>query len=544
MSPNRRVLSNVFCLVFAAATCGAPVARAQFYDPVVRSADLESDVARSPRLLGMGGLSLVIPDRDNHLTLWDFAGSPLGIFAEDTVGTLDLRPETGSVSGTHDSPLTGLGRQDLAGRVTSLQFEGFYRDRRGLAYGAVGTVNSVRRDTPYSQDLELRRAVGLPEVMPILNGIVPHFGSGKLRYALRMRFGGEHQKDEYRTITRNANGDFLSLDGTTVTPPYFFVPDEYRVNTSGLGAGLSYPVGGRSTLALGLDTYEQRIKGSNTGDRYSAERREKRPYNVGQASLVGRLGDAVEYGVDGRGWLSKSEETWYFTISAGVGAIPLTGRGKLLERKERGSSLNSRVRIHSGNFELGGNLWTRATRTEITPPDASDLTSLNHFLNEVYARQNADTLAKPDSVVASQARQYAMGYGVGASLRMKRGIVGVEYHWSRDLYMQQLETVGPGMVAGPRALAWDVRSGLEYECSPVVTGRVGYAYRWWDQDDYVRLNEFKGHSASLGLGVHPPGTSWSFEGGWTLGWNVADFGDPTGQRGTRQMLATQIHWGF
>jgi len=381
-------------------------------------------------------------------------------------------------------------------------------------------------------------------VMPILNGILPHLGGRKLRYALRMRFGGEHQVDQYRTYTDNAYGQYISLDGITVPAPAFFEPDEYRVNTTGYGGGLSYPVGSHSTVALGIDTYEQRIKGSNNSDRYSAEQREKRPYTVGQATMVGHLGSAVEYGIDGRGWLSQSERSWYFTISAGVGATPLTGRGKLLERRERGSSLNSRVRIHAGNFELGGNLWTRATRIEILPPGPTDLTSFNRFLNIVYLRQGADTLAKPDSVVATKTRQYAMGFGGGASMKFRRGIVGVEYHWSRDLGMRELEATGLNFVPGPRAIAWDVRTGLEYQCTPVVSSRVGYGYRWWDQDDYTHLNEFKGNSVSLGLGIRPQGTSWWFESGWTFGWNQPDFGNPLGEHGTRQLLATQVHWEF
>ncbi len=544
MSPNRRVLSNVLVLLFAAATCGVPVARAQFYDPVVQSIDLTSDVWRSPRLVGMGGLSLVIPDRDNRITLWDFARSPLGVFAEDTVGTVDLRPETGSVSGAHLIEGAPGERQDLAGRMSSMQFESFYRDDHGTAYGAAGVLNSVRRDTPYGDDIELRRSVGLPEVMPILNGILPHLGHGKIRYALRMRFGGEHLVDQYRTYVTNANGEYISLDGITLNAPAFFDPDEYRVNTSGIGGGLSYPVGSRSTLALGLDTYEQRIKGSNNGDRYSAEQRERRPYTVGQASLVGRLGDAIEFGVDGHGWLSRSERSWYFTISAGVGAVPLTGRGKLLERKERGSSLNTRARFHSGNFELGARAWTRATKVEVLPPDATDLTSFNRFLNVVYLRQGADTLAKPDSVVASETRDYAVGFGGGASMKFRRGIVGVEYHWSRDVVLRQLDATGPDLLAGPKAITWDIRSGLEYRCTPTISGRLGYGYRWWDQDDFTHLNEFKGHSVSLGMGVRPPGTSWRFESGWTFGWNQPDFGNPLGEHGTRQFLATQVHWEF
>ncbi|MCC6349128.1 MAG: hypothetical protein IT347_06000 [Candidatus Eisenbacteria bacterium] len=538
MSPSRRVLTKALALGLAAAALVAGAARAQFYDPALRSLDLVTDVARSPRLQGMGGLSLVIPDRDNRITLWDFANSPLGAFGQDSTGSMEIRPSAGSASDVHGMP-TGFGeRQHLAGRTTSLQFESFYRDHKASAYGAVGVLNSLRRDAPYSDGLEQRRAVGLPEIMPIFNGAFPYFGGGRLRYALRLRFGGEHQLDQYRTITTNPNGQFLSLDGTTVPTPVFFVPDEYRVNTSGIGAGLSYALGTGTVLALGMDAVDQRIKGSNNSDRYSAERREKRPYTIGQASIIGRLGEAIEYGVDGRAWRANSEESWYFTISAGVGADPLVGRGKLLEREEEGSALRSRVRVTAGNLELGGGFWTRASKVGITPPDNSDPTSFNRFLNQVYYRQNADSLAMPDSVVANEIREYAWGYGVGASLRGRKTLLGAEFHWSRDLYDEWISGLGP------RSLAWDVRAGLEYACTSMLTGRLGYGYRWWDRDDFVRQNEFKGNSASMGLGVHPSGTSWSFEGAWTFAWHQSDFGDPTLAHGTRQRVSSQVRWDF
>jgi hypothetical protein len=538
MSPFRRVLMNALVLTLAVAPLGTIPALAQFYDPALQSLDLQSDVSRSPRLRGMGGLAMVVPDRNNHLTLWDFAANPLGAFAEDSTGTLDLRPSTGSGSGTHNRP-PGLGeRQDFAGRVSEIEFESFYRDHKSAAYGAVGQFASLRTDTPYNDDIEMRRSISTPEVMGIMNARFPRFFHDKLRYALRLRFGGEHLFDQYRTITTNPNGQYISLDGATVRAPIFFVPDEYRVNTSGIGGGLSYPLGKSHILALGMDAVSQKIKGSNVSDRYSAERTEDRPYTIGQASLVGHVGQAVEYGVDGRAWKSSSEESWYFTISAGVGAVPLSGRGKLLEREEKGSALKSRVRVKSGNFEVGGSFWTRASQVDITPPAANDPTSFNLFMNQVYHRANADSLALPDSVVQNRIGNYAFGYAGGVSYRLKRGIVGAEYHWSRE----QLEQSYGGI--GPRALAWDIRSGLEYTCTPVITGRVGYGYRWWDQNDYTRQNEFKGSSTSLGLGLHPLGTSWSLEAAWSFAWNQSDYGDPAESRDTRQMLSTQIYWNF
>lgn len=538
MSPSRRVLSYALALALAAGITGVRAASAQFYDPALQSLNFFSEVSRSPRLMGMGGLYLSVPDRDNRISLWDFAGSPLGAFGEDSTGTLEIRPATGSASAAHDLPQGAGERQDFAGRANGVQFETFYRDHKRSAFGVVGRFGSVRNDTPYNDGLEQRRSVGLPEVMPIMNGAMPYIGHDKLRYALRLRFSGEHVVDQYRRISENANGQYLTLDGEIVPTPVFFDPDEYRVNTSGLGGGLSYPLGKSAIFAVGLDAVQHRIKGSNVASRYSAETRENRPYVIGQSTLVGHFGKSLEYGVDGKAWTSNSEESWYFTISAGVGAEPLSGRGKRLEREEEGTALKSRVRWTTGGFELGGAFWTQADKVNITPPDLNDPTSFNRFLSTVYYRQNADTLALPDSVVANEIRNYGWGYGVGASYKLKKGTLGAEWHWSRNL--QEQSYAG----SGPKNILWDVRTGFEYPCTPMVTGRVGYAYRWWDQNDLLKLDEFKGNSTTLGLGLHPANTTWTFEGAWVFAWQQTDFSDPTARHGTRQTLAAQLTWLF
>jgi len=536
MRSLRRVLTNI-TLSLLAATLSSSTASAQFFEPVVRALDLATDVPRSPRLLGMGRLSLVIPDRDHSITLWDFAGNPTGVFADDSVSSLDMRPGTGSVSGEHDLAGSRV-RQDLAGRVTNFQMETFHRDNQGSAFGAVVVANSARRDVPTADDTELRRTVGLPEIMPIFNGPLPYFGHGKIRYAVRMRFGGEHLLDEFKTITSNVAGEFISLDGQAVRSPNSFSPDDYHASKTGLGAALSYPIGKGTILALGLDGLQEKIKGVNNGQRYQAEQNEKRPFAIGQATLIGHLGSAFEYGVDGHAWTSHSEQDWFYTISAGVGAVPLSGRGKLQERTEKGSTLNSRVRWTAGSIELGGQLWTGASKTSFTPPDPGDPTSLNTFLSTIYYRQGIDTLSLPDSVVANESRDYSWGYGAGASWKFARGILGAEWHWSRDLFQQTLSGLGP------RRIAWDVRSGMEYRCNPVVTGRIGYGFRWIDEDDLTAQNEFKGQSANLGLGLRAPGASWDFQAGYELEFQQSDFGDPTQKRSNRQQLAGQIHWGF
>ena len=46
----------------------------------------------------------------------------------------------------------------------------------------------------------------------------------------------------------------------------------------------------------------------------------------------------------------------------------------------------------------------------------------------------------------------------------KLAILGVEYHWSRDLEVRSISG------EGPKALEWSLRSGLEYACTNVITG--------------------------------------------------------------------------
>lgn len=540
MSSSRRVLAKALSLTLLAVAGLASAASAQFYEPAIRSLGLTSDaLARSPRLLGMGKLQLVVDDRDASLNLWDFARNPMGLAGDDSVSTVDVRPGTDAIHGAH-SQLDALRtyREDLAGRSVRSQFEAVHRSKDGTAFGVIFDANSVRFDRPFADETELRRAVTAPSLQPIITGRFPYVGGGKVRYAVRGTFESERLVDQYRRIVGNAAGEFIGLDGLQVNPPDFFNPDEYKVSGSGFGGFLSYDVSKDHVLAVGIDALNQTWKGSNNGFKYASQIDEKRPYKVGQASLVGHFGRSLEYGVDGRGWLSSSQQDWRFTLSAGVGADPLTGRGKLLEREEKGSSLDSRIKWHSGATTLGGQLWTRATKTTYTPPGANDFTSLNRFLNQLAGVVGGDTLSLPDSVIAGEDRTFAFGYGFGVGYQLQRAVLGTEFHWGRDLATNLLNG------EGPKQVGWDVRAGLEYRCTNVVTGRLGYLFRSFDQDELTRSNEYTGHTASLGLGLRPVGTTWSVETGYAFEWLASDFGDPGATQRSRQNLSMQVHWGF
>lgn len=537
MRPSHKVLPKALVLTLLAGLLAIGSALAQDYDSALRSLNLGSDVPRSPRLLGMGGLSLSVPDRHQRLTLWDFAHSPLGAYEADSSSGMELRPGSGSASGDHLGA-TNLLREDLAGRASGMGFEIFNRDGQGSAWGATGNLRSIRTDNVYDLTTESRRTVSYPDVRPIITGPFPYWGKGKVHYALNLLLGHEQFEDQYRAIVTNGAGEFISMDGEKINAPSLFLPIETRVRHTGAGIAASYAVARNATLALGYDATGSRILALNDSKRSSSEIRETRPYGTLQATLVGKLGNSIEYGLDERHWTSKSQQDWLISFSSGVGAVPLQGGGKLLNRKETGNAFNGRFRWTGGNLQLAGQYWTRMTRADYTPPPAGDPRSFNVFLNQLYYRVGADTLALPDSAVANRDQDNAFGYAGGLSWKLKRGVAGLEYHWARDMRSGSISG------GGPRAISYDVRAGLEYQCSSIVAGRIGAGMLWRDPDDFMRNDQWKGESASLGLGLTPPGATWGLDLGWNLTWMRSDYPDAMAHRSSHQQLQSLLHWAF
>jgi hypothetical protein len=526
-------------LSLLAAMFGAATASAQFFDPALHALDLSTGpVARSPRLLGMGGLVLAMPDRDTNIELWDFAGMPVGLAADDTTSTLDLRPATDALSSVSRLP-AGRERQELAARSTLAQMEAVYRNHdSGSVFAIVGDLSSLRWDRPFARAVEVREGLLHPQVMPVLGGVVPKILDGHLAWATHLRFRSENVEDQYRQIVVNAAGEYIDLAGGQLPPPGQFAPTNTDVTTTAFGLSTAYTMGRRTRLGLGIEHENNNIDATNDLPRSSSETSESRPYWIGQAALVGGFGRTFEYGVSGIGRLANSEEDWRFTTSAGVGADPLTGRGNLLTREEKSSELHARARWSPGRLTLAGALNTGANRITIDPPHANDPTSLNRFIDAAFNRPGADTLSLPDSVVHGQSRRYALGWGGGASYRFGRSTVGVEGNWLRDVSSTLV------LGTGPRRIAWDVRAGLERPLGAQMKGRIGYIYHWVDEDDYTAGNEYKGNAVSLGFGYAPAGSSWSLESGYVLEFRSTDFSDPAGVHQSRQNLALQLHWAL
>src|SRR5512143_1180595 len=157
MSPSVRVQFGAFMLAAMALLVGVVPAKAQFFDDARRELDLGTDATtRAPRLIGMGRLTLVIPDDHNRLTMWDFAGNPTGALDADTVSTFELRPGTASLSSVRNfAEGSGAGeRQDQAARDFRVGYEFWRRSSAKVAFGAQGDVSSLRFDRPFDVSRE------------------------------------------------------------------------------------------------------------------------------------------------------------------------------------------------------------------------------------------------------------------------------------------------------------------------------------------------------------------------------------------------------
>src|SRR5262249_10409585 len=210
---------------------------------------------------------------------------------------------------------------------------------------------------------------------------------------------------------------------------------------------------------------------------------EDRPYYTLQGTAAGRglllpgtSKAPFEWIYDGRTWTSSDEARWVFTLKAGINQEAFGGRGKLYERNEDGHEHRLRARLWGGPFELNGAAGFWKDVAEIHPPQDDDLTSFNKFIDLTSRRDGADTLALPDSVRFNQTTDKGVNAAVGATWKLRKALLGAEYHVTE----RKLDQVIVG--AGPDRRVWDVRAGLEYACTPVFAGRLGYIYRADDRD--------------------------------------------------------------
>jgi hypothetical protein len=497
-------------------------------------------IARSTRLLGMGRLTLA-DDRNNRLTLWDFAHNPVGLAESDSASEVELWPGTQSVDAQRDLVAgdDNQVRQLLDARGQGIAYEAFHRSRHGMAYGARGTFGHRSVNQLYDQQTGVDQKFTAPDVEAILNGEMPRIGA-RMHWSLRGTFGRQDVENRFHTIERNSAGEFVGIAEDQVRPPDFFTPDEYRIKTNGVGLGLSYNAGPWLTATAGADFLTMRIEGENSDVRHLSSTGESRPYRVYQSTARGQIGSSFEWIADGRLWRAQNEQNWNFTLAAGVQQEPLTGRGFMYQRREDGSTLRTRARWALGELTLGGSFETAYGKVEITGPRTDDLTSFNYFLNTLNYRQNADSLVLPDSVRSDVAYQRDVGFAVGGTWAMpwRHSLAGAEYHHFRGVHDQHLTGTGP------RQVSWDVRTGFEVPCTRVLTGRVGFVHRANDGDTETERNETIGNAVTAGLGVIHPGARWSLQASYGFEWLAVDYADPYQSHGGGQQFALNLRWAF
>ena len=565
MNPGRWVRLGAYVLSMAIASAWfALPATAQyvFEDPVRAAYELPPNpIIRSPRLLGMGRLTMVIPDNANDLQLWDFANNPAGLYDSDSTSVLELRPVTSSSSSTQNfSDEQGPGiLQTEASRDAHLAFEAWRRAKGETSYGLIGGVDLLRGDLPYDDQTEVRSQVSNPAGMPVIAGPMPFILSDRMVYALRGIFSIDDTHDAYRLRVRNAAGSYLDHEGTLIGPPDFFTPDDYFVRQMGGGASAALRISPSLTWAFGGDITNQVIEGSNDGERYDSQTEESRPLYKGQTTFIGKLGKAAQWGVDGQAWSSSSDASWVFTISPsggpGPSRPPLAGRGNLFKREESGTRLRARVRWPIGLYELGGSFGTLYSKTKVTPAPLSDPTSFDLFRYRMYFTEaTGDTLVLPEEILRSTSESRAWEASGGASWRIpkRHGIVGLEYHYIQNA-LDELTSLGsvpdellglPQIATATKGKAWDVRAGAEFGLTEVLMARGGYIYRSGDQNENTQQNEYFTNTATFGLGLHQLGASWGFDAGYAIQWGAADYGTPTEPHSKADELSLRVRWDF
>lgn len=524
---------------------GAIPAAAQQYEASLRSLDYFPDpLARSPRLLGMGRLTLA-DDLHNHINLWDFAGNPTGIADAESLTAFEYRPGTRSSTALRDLPGTPplRERQQLAARQMRHGIEAWKRAPGATAYGLIGEVATLQWDRPYSGSVEERGKFIVPALTGAVNGRLPWVRSTRFDYALRVGYSRESYDDLYFDFLQLPQGEYIGKPSAVVSPPDVFAPIHATVSNLGGGVAISMRVASGIKAAIGYDRTRAVVRSTNQGLRSSSRIDERRPFDIGQASVVGRVGQHLEFGANGRAWRSGSEEFFFWSVSAGPTQEPLVGQGKRLDRKEEGTSLQTRARWVDGPLEIGAGFSTTFRRGMVTPwypANAQEPPGFNNFVDQVGFRQGADTLMLPARIRSSRVEERGYQIVGGGSWRLpeRRGSLGAEVHrW-------HLRADQPTVGAGPEPTGWDVRAGGEYRCNAAFLARAGWSYGLSDRDHLTADNTYRHATATTGFGYQPVGSRWSVDLGYAFEWLNPDFPDPVRSRETRQRLALQTRWPF
>lgn len=535
-----RVVAVVVTFVCLAATA----AHAQFYDDARRSLGLGPDpLARSPRMVGMGRLTLVVDDVHLRDDVWEFTGNPAGLMDSDSVSDFELSPATAANSTVHDEPAgtATRERQDFALREFRTSYEALRHNHDGASFGLLGEFSRLRTDAPLSIDSEERAQFMMPRTTFVIAGKMPFVGGERVRYGLAIAHRYESQDDDALSIVSNAAGDYIDQDGTTLTPPVSLTPTHYGIRSLGGRAGLLLKATSWLNVAGGFDYLGHAIEGTNDAPRNTSETREDRPYRTYSVTAAGHPSGQLQFIGDARSWSTgTTDQRWAASFSTGTGSPPVSGRGLLQRRTEKGHEFRGRASWTQGSLTLaaGGSAFRREAST--TVPAVDDRTSFNYFLNMLSARPGADSLNLPDSIRANASTETGSEYGVGAGIVLpwRRALLGVEYHGQKSNLDQLVSGQGPALED------WDVRVGVELPVNDIVRVRGGYGYRWLDADRHVAQDEYVSSSVAGGVSYQPRHAAWAFDSGYLVRWGKADYGDPTRLRSSEQSGQFRIRWVF
>ena len=543
MNPKHWVLIGA-CAIAAVAALAISPASAQFYEDARRTLDLGPDpLARSPRLVGMGRLSLVAHDEHNRDDIWEYSANPAGLYESDSTSSFEVYPTTAANSTVHDetSGASARERQDFALREYRTGYETWRRSREGTSFGVIGEFDRLRFDTPKSTGVELRSQFSMPRTSIVLAGKMPFLLTERMRYGLVFTHRYQAEAGETRTIVSNAAGDYIDKDGTTLPSPESLAPSQFGIRSIGARVGALLKVGPWLDLAGAYDYLGNAIEGRNDAVRNTSEIREDRPYGTFSASAAGKVAGRLSYVGDARRWSTgQTDQRWVATFSSGSGLPPVLGRGLYQRRDESGHEYRGRVSWTQNALTLaaGGSSFRREATTRV--PAINDITSFNHFLNQLSSRPGADSLSLPDSLRSDGTVEQGSEYGVGAALRLpwRSSLLGAEYHSSKNT----LDEVLSG--AGPHRKSREVRTGLELPVNRLLQLRGGFIHRWLDTDEQVAQTEFVSDALTGGFGYRPQHASWAFETGYEVRWGKADFGDPTRIRTREQAGSFRLRWVF
>jgi hypothetical protein len=543
MSPR---LGALMCMLGVSALGLAPVrARAQVLGPAPEPLQFEVDpIARSPRLVGMGGLVYTVEDQHNQIALWDLARNPIGLIADRDSSNLEVWGNYLNSSLIGDQTF-GRVRQSLAAKGWDAITEAWRRSHSTLVYGAEMRYLNSNVDRPEADQTAIRGTSGSFTFRPTIAGAVKWVKSNNMRWALRVNLIAQNQHQQRHFFIERPGGDYLGGSGELISGfPNLFDANSGFLTGTGLGGALDYRLGPWVDAAIQGDYVTETVSTDNTTDRSVSQYEQKRPFATGSMALIGRVGSKVEWGVDGRIFRSTADESYNISISGGIGNPPLAGRGARLTSDQNGSILNGRLlfKLPQG-LRLGFGGRSYYEKLIVNPPPVNDQDSYNLFLNHIYsAVPEADSLALADSI--SRTTRMVHAYEVGGGLswsHARRLTAGIEYHVSQDKRDAQVVDYA---TPGPYVKSWDVRAGGEYRCTERLVGRVGFDYTQSDLNTLVPFNDTVARAFSLGVGYYPTGASWAMESGYRLEWPRTDYGDPTQTRGNRQSLGLNVRWLF